>query len=196
MQCVGGCSCVYAVCSSCTRSCGCDSVLFEVSFVENKQFNLLKILCLSVQVEERRGNNQVIIDRFSCNERISLLLLCSDSFESLFFFVFFFNWTDLACGISLSLSLIPFAMCFLMPSVAITLVFTVSMSLIIRQHDIPLRALNPCCCYATPASNTNTFLYLNYVCIFPEWWSVTAPLACALNVCVRSQCRVSDQWCC
>lgn len=86
MQCVGGCSCVYAVCSSCTRSCGCDSVLFKVSFVENKQFNLLKILCLSVQVEERRGNNQVIIDRFSCNERISLLLLCSDSFESLFFF--------------------------------------------------------------------------------------------------------------
>lgn len=40
--------------------------------------------------------------------------------------------------------------------------FTVSMSIILQWHDIPLRALSPCCCYATPPSYTHLCTLIMY----------------------------------
>lgn len=48
---------------------------------------------------------------------------------------------------------------FLMPRTAVASAIAVSMSLIIRQHDIPVRAPSPRCCYAIPPSYTQTHLY-------------------------------------
>lgn len=89
-----------------------------------------------------------------------MLLPCSDLFCKLAFCIQMHleKWMALAPGVSLSLSL---SLCrvFFDACVAIAPTFTVSMSLIIRRHDIPLRVLKPRCCYAISSSYTQTHLY-------------------------------------
>ncbi len=96
----------------------------------------------------------------------------------------------LASGISLSPSLSPLAVYFgAWCSHGFSL--SVSMSLIILWHDIPLRALNLLLLRKPTLPHTNTFIYLNYVCIFPECWNMTVVLAFTFNLCV---CAHRAEW--